>query len=318
MHARLLSAAGLTAALLAVPAALLPAPAAASPAAAPQGSPAPAAASGAPKRLLGAAVYLSYGGRRPTVSRYVPGKGFTTLGPVPATGQFAASPDGRKFAWITGGGAVRVKAGRKVTTVARGAVAGAPCLTPVWSADSTRLAFAAKPATEPNRVAVVRVTGRQARTVGRTHGICHLAWSANGRYLAGYAGTTDGVFRLDLKTDRSVRVKGVRLSNHVQSLSPDGRRVIVAPLSRNDEAGDGGWPTGFRPAIVDVATGRRVPVPVRGRLLGAFYLRDGRLVVRVAGSIRNTWVVLDGSGRELQRLAEPAAARHQGLLQIIG
>lgn len=317
MKTRLFSAAGLTAALLA---AGLPASAnaaSASTVSANQGASGTAAA--APKRLTGVAVYVDYGRKRTTVSRYTPGKGFTTLGTAPPfTGQFTASPDGRKFAWITGGGAVRVKTGNKVTTVAKGAATVGPCLTPAWSPDSTRLAFVPGSNAETRPVTVISANGRNARKVGKTRGVCHLAWSGNGRYLAGYAGSTEGVFRLDLKTGRSIRVKGIRLSNHVQSLSPDGRRVVVSTITRGEEAGDGIWPTEFRPVVVDVATGKRVPIPVRGKLIGAFYLRDGRLVVRVAGSARNTWVVLDGSGKELQRLGEPAAAKYHGLLQIVG
>ncbi|KAA9380908.1 hypothetical protein F5972_07430 [Microbispora cellulosiformans] len=299
MNTRLLSAAVLAAALVA------PATAAA-----------PAGAAAAPKPLTGAAVYLSHGKGYP-ISRYEPGKGFTKLGAMPMTGQFSASPDGRRIAWITGGGAVQVSDGRTVSTAAKGAGAGAPCLTPVWSPDSRQVAFLAQGQGDAQRVVVVNADGTRRRTAGSTRGVCHLAWSANGRYLAGYAGTTEGVYRFDLSTGRSVRAKGIGLANHVQSLSPDGMKVVVAPLSRDAPGGDGSWPGGFRPAIVDIVTGKKVPIPVKGSLIGAFYLPDGRLAVRVAGRAANTLVVLDANGRQLQRLAEPAAAKRQALLQIV-
>ncbi|OPG02984.1 hypothetical protein [Microbispora sp. GKU 823] len=101
MNTRLLSAAALSAVLTAGLAA-----------------PAAAAASAAPKPLTGVAVYLSYGKGYP-VSRYEPGKGFTKLGAMPMTGQFSASPDGRKLAWITDAGYVQVGDGRAVTTAAK-------------------------------------------------------------------------------------------------------------------------------------------------------------------------------------------------------
>ncbi|MEU6411464.1 hypothetical protein [Microbispora sp. NPDC046933] len=304
MNTRLLSAAALSVALTAA----LAAPAAAA---------APAGASAAPKPLTGVAVYLSYGKGYP-ISRYEPGKGFTKLGAMPMTGQFSASPDGRKLAWITDAGYVRVGDGRTVTTAAKGAGAGAPCLTPVWSSDSKQVAYVGKGDSDAGAVSVVGADGRGGRKAGTTLGVCHLAWSADGRYLAGYAGTTEGVYRLDLKTGKALKVKGVDLANHVQSLSPDGTKVVVAPLSRNAPGGDGSWPGGFRPAVVDVATGKKVAIPVKGSLVGAFYLRDGRLVVRVAGRTANTLVVLDGNGRQVQRLTEPAVARNQTLLQIVG
>ncbi|WP_432924458.1 TolB family protein [Microbispora sp. CA-135349] len=308
MKTRLFSAAALSVVLTAALAPALAAPAA---------NAAPAGVSAAPKPLTGVAVYLSYGKGFP-ISRYEPGKGFTKLGAMPMTGQFSASPDGRKIAWIAGNGYVRVGDGRTVTTAAKGAAAGGPCSTPVWSPDSKQVAYVGKGGSDAGTVSVVGADGRGRRKAGTTLGVCHLAWSADGRYLAGYAGTTEGVYRLDVRTGKAVKAKGVDLANHVQSLSPDGTKVVVAPLSRNADAGDGSWPSGFRPAVVDVTTGRKVAIPVKGSLIGAFYLRDGRLVVRVAGRGANTLVVLDGHGRQVQRLTEPAAARQQALLQIVG
>ncbi|GAA5066891.1 dipeptidyl aminopeptidase/acylaminoacyl peptidase [Thermocatellispora tengchongensis] len=276
----------------------------------------PSAATAAPAPLTGAAVYATYT-KGYKVARYQPGTGWRTLAAPSATGQFAASPDGKKVAWVTDGGRLVVRQGGKVTTVAQGLTAGVPCLTPVWSPDSRRLAYVVGGKAEKQVVTVVNADGTGERDAGSTTGVCHLAWSANGRYLAGFAGTTEGVYRLDLTTRRSVKVKGVTLANHVQGLSPDGRKVIVNLLGRDDPGGDGSWPTAFKPAIVDAVTGARQPIGVRGTLLGAFYLPDGRLVVRVAGASRNTLVVLSAAGKTLQRIPEPAAAKNQALLQVL-
>ncbi|MFC0861458.1 TolB family protein [Sphaerimonospora cavernae] len=275
-----------------------------------------AGAVAAPKPLAGVAVYLSYGKGYP-ISRYEPGRGFTKLGGAPDTFQFAASPDGEKLAWITMDGRVHVGSGRSAKVVAKGADAGAPCATPVWSPDSAHVAYLGRSNADASPLMIVKADGTGARKAGRTRGVCHLAWSGGGWRLAGYAGTTEGVYTLDLKSGRSARAKGVKLANHVQSLSPDGRKVVVHALSPAAPGGDGVWPTAFNPTIFDTVTGRRVPIPVRGTKLGAFYLEDGRLVVRVAGRAHNTLVVLDSAGRELQRLAEPARARRLGLLQIV-
>ncbi|GLX02321.1 hypothetical protein [Microtetraspora sp. NBRC 16547] len=274
------------------------------------------ATSATPTPLKGVAVYLSYAKGYP-VARYEPGGGFTKLGNVPDTFQFSASPDGTKLAWITLDGRVHVGAGSTAKIVAKGAAAGFPCLTPVWSPDSTQVAYSPKDNSEKSPLIVINPDGTGARKAGKTLGVCHLAWSADGRHLAGYTGTTAGVYVFDMKTGTSVRAKGIKLANHVQSLSPDGRKVVVHTLSPEDPGGDGGWPEGFTPTIVDTVTGNQVPVPVKGKKIGAFYLADGRLVVRVAGRTHNTLVVLDSSGKELQRLAEPAQARTQALLQIV-
>ncbi|MFI6705662.1 TolB family protein [Nonomuraea sp. NPDC050478] len=257
--------------------------------------------------VSGAAVYARYDdGYR--IAHHRPGSGLKTLAELKDSVQFAASPDGRKVAYVAGG-ALRVRDGGKVTTVARRVQDGTPCLTPAWSPDSRRVAYVTG--------SKVRVTdGRTSKVLGKTRGVCHLTWSPDGRYLAGYAGTTDGVYRLDVKTGKSVRVKGVKLANHVQSLSPGGRYVVVRTLGPDDPGGDGGWPVWFTPTVVDTVTGRRVPIPVK-RAIGAFYLADGRLVVRVRGQAANTWAVLDRRGRVTERLTEPSAAREQSLLQVL-
>ncbi|MEV7968326.1 LpqB family beta-propeller domain-containing protein [Sphaerisporangium sp. NPDC088356] len=268
-----------------------------------------------PRPLTGEAVYFAYN-HGFSVDRYVPRKGFVRIGAPSDNSQFAASPDGRKVAWVTQRGEVKVKAGTRVTTVARNVPTGIPCLTPAWSPDSKQVAFVAT--AKADAVTVVNADGTGGHKAGKTPGVCHLTWSGGGRYLAGYTGTADAVYKLDLKTGKPAKVKGTRAVTHVQSLSPDGRRVIVNVVPVGQPTGDGGWPTAFRPTIVDTVSGEKVAISVKGRLLGAFYLPDGRLVVRVAGTTRNTLVVLDKNGEESQRLAEPAGARKQGLLQVVG
>ncbi|MFG1948224.1 TolB family protein [Nonomuraea sp. NPDC048826] len=263
-----------------------------------------------PRPVSGAAVYAHHDGAY-RIDRHRPGSGWRPLAVLKDSVQFAASPDGRKVAYITGT-TLRVRAGGKVTTVARGVQSGVPCLSPVWSPDSERIAYLVG-----SKVRVTGADGGGSRVLGKTRGPCHLAWSPDGRYVAGYAGTTEGVYRLDLKTGRSVKVKGVKLANHVQSLSPGGRYAVVDTLRADEPGGDGSWPRWFTPTVVDTVTGRRVSLPVRGRAIGAFYLADGRLVVRISGKPANTWAVLDRRGRVTQRLTEPSAARERSLLQVL-
>ncbi|MDP9845321.1 hypothetical protein [Streptosporangium lutulentum] len=282
--------------------------------------PAPAAAparTSAPAPLTGKAVYLSdkngiqvltYNGRWTS----------QTVGGASFAGQFSVAPDGRRIAWIDGKNRLHVlsPAGDKV--VARNAAYIGPCLTPAWSADGRRIAFPLKGQSETRFVNAVDADGKNLTRIGKTLGPCHLTWSADGRTLAGYAGTTDGVHLLDTRLHVSRRAPGIKLANHVESVSPDARRIVVNTIGRNAPGGDGSWPTSFTPSIYDTVTGKKIPIPVGGKLLGARYLRDGRLVVRVAGRTANTLVVLNASGREIQRLAEPARARTFGLLGILG
>ncbi|NUR92053.1 MAG: hypothetical protein HOY71_48955 [Nonomuraea sp.] len=270
--------------------------------------PSAASAATAPE-LTGSAVYATTGNQ---LSRYQSGE-WSTLAKVGSMPQFAASPDGKKAAWVTAGGKLQVKDGAKTVTVATRLQGGTPCLTPVWSPDSTEVAYVGK----GDAVMAVKADGTKARRLGVSKGVCHLAWAAGGRYLAGYTGGADAVYRLDAKTGRSVRAKGITYVTHVQSLSPNGRNAVVAFPANPDAMGDGSWPMAFKPAVVDLVTGKKSTPAVKGRQIGAFYLADGRLVVRVAGSGHNTLVVLDAAGKETQRIAEPAKARTQALLQVL-
>ncbi|GIH94540.1 PD40 domain-containing protein [Planobispora siamensis] len=273
----------------------------------------------APAPLTGKGVYLSYGNDIRVLSG---GRTLWTARGASFTGQFSASPDGRKVAWIDGKGRLHVSGldGGKATDkiIAKGAAAGGPCMTPAWSADSRRIAFPLAGSAERTTVAVVGAGGRGLGRLGTTPGPCHLTWSADGRTLAGYAGDTAGVHLLDTGSRVSRKVPGVKLANHVESLSPDGRRVVVNAIGANADAGDGSWPLSFTPSIYDTKTGKKISIPVGGRLIGAHYLEDGRLVVRVAGSPANTLVVLSPSGKRLQSVSEKAADRGHGLLRILG
>ncbi|MFI6502431.1 TolB family protein [Nonomuraea typhae] len=251
-------------------------------------------------------VYFSYD-KSGKVRAYEGDKGWRTLADTGQTPQMAAAPDGTKAAWVTVGGALKVKSGAEVTTVATELQGGTPCLTPVWSADSKQVAYV-----KGETIMAVRADGTGRRTLGASKGVCHLAWSAGGRYLAGYTGEADALYRLDVKTGKAAKVNGVKWINHVQSLSPDGSRAIVGFPPNPDTPGDGSWPSRFRPVVLDVATGKRVPIPLKGRLTGALYLPDGRMAVRTGGEI----VLLDRKGKEAFRVTEPSGTKGAALLQF--
>ncbi|GAA3685550.1 hypothetical protein GCM10022224_057890 [Nonomuraea antimicrobica] len=261
--------------------------------------------------LSGAAVYASGSGDR--LSRYADGE-WSTLVKSEAMAQYTVSPDGKKVAWVSSGGRLQIRQGGRTMTLVSGLQAGTPCLTPAWSADSAKVAYPQSGGT----IMSVKADGTGApHRLGTSPGVCHLAWSADGRYLAGYTGEANALYRLDTRTAESAPVKGVKWITHVQSLSPNGRHAIVEFPQQPGTLGDGTWPTAFKPVVLDMVTGKRRTPAVKGRLLGAFYLADGRMVVRVAGEEHNTLVVLGTDGKELQRVAEPARAKKQALLQVL-
>jgi WD40 repeat protein len=260
-------------------------------------------------RLSGAAVYADSGNQ---VSRY-DGSAWTTLAKAGDMPQFAASPDGKQAAWITANGRLRIKQGATARTAATKLQGGTPCLTPVWSPDSKQVAYAGKNDT----IMAVNADGTNPHRLGVSKGVCHLAWSANGRFIAGYTGEANALYRLDVRTGKAAKAKGVKWITHVQSLSPNGRNAVIQVPASPDQLGDGTWPMAFEPTILDMVTGRKAKVPVKGKVLGACYLADGRLVARVSGATSNTLVVFDRAGKEVQRVAEPAKARSQALLQVL-
>ncbi|MEV0228575.1 hypothetical protein [Nonomuraea sp. NPDC050786] len=276
-------------------------------------------ASAAPTPDLSGAVYAGFGNQ---LTRYADGE-WSTLAKVGATPQFAASPDGTKAAWVTENGELQVMEGGKASTLVNGLQGGTPCLTPVWSADSSRIAYPA----QGDTIMVAKADGSAApEKVGTSPGVCHLAWSADGRYLAGYNTQGDSLYRLNAKTGKSLPAKGVKYINHVQSLSPDGSKAVVSIPESPETLGDGTWPASFKPVVLDIKTGKKERPAVKGKQIGAFYLPDGRLVVRTAGTrgqsgtagpAHNSLVVLDSAGQPVQRIAEPAKARNRALLQVL-
>jgi hypothetical protein len=238
---------------------------------------------------------------------------------------YSVSPDGRQVAWIGNRGDVIVRSfsGGSARTVWKNATPDndSAILLGSWSADSTRLLINVS-ATAGDQVMSVASDGSGHKVVGETEGPLHMAWSADGNTIAGYTGETDGVVVLDSRTGRTHRVPGISmadrvLSNHVESLSPDGSKVVVHLIKPTDPGGDPGWPPSFKPTILDTRTGARVPIGVSGPLLGARYLPDGTLVVRKAGKANNTIIFLGPNGKVLKTQAEPAELHDAGLLSAI-
>lgn len=73
------------------------------------------------------------------------------------------------------------------------------------------------------------------------------------------------------------------------------------------------WPTAFTPVLFDTTTGKKLAIPVRGRLTGALYLGDGSLAVRTKAAK----IVVVKDGKQVRTIAEPAGIRSKALLQVV-
>ncbi|ACZ85572.1 TolB family protein [Streptosporangium roseum] len=279
---------------------------------------APALASSQAAPVTGATYFGYRDGQVQVVTDRRPGLTSVRIGGGTLSAQFSVAPDGRRIAWVDEKGRLRVGSASGDKVIAKDAAYIGPCLTPAWTADGKRVAYLKKGTAAAMTVVVADANGKGVVDSGTTLGPCHLTWSADGRTLAGYAGDTAGVYLLDTRSRVSVKAPGIKLANHVESLSPDSRRVVVNAIGPNAPGGDGSWTPLFTPSIYDTKTGKKITIPVKGRLVGARYLRDGRLAVRVRGTAANTLVTLDASGKEIQRVAEPAKARNLGLLGVLG
>jgi dipeptidyl aminopeptidase/acylaminoacyl peptidase len=234
---------------------------------------------------------------------------------------FRVSPDGRRVIWLaevgsgtgSGSGTVRVMdfggPARVLSNRAVGVGIGA------WSADSTRVLVTEGSPTRPTIVAIDVHNGHR-QVLGRTEGALHLAWSADGDTVVGYTGE-NRVVLLDARNGHTRMVPGISVVNHVESLSPDGRRVIVNLIRATGPGGDPAWPVGFTPTIVDTKTGAHVPIPVAGHLIGAQYLADGGLVVRRQDTGHNTLIMLGPDFHVRKQIKESALTRDMGFLVYV-
>jgi hypothetical protein len=244
------------------------------------------------------------------------------------------SPDGKRAAWVEGdilvvadltiGERTNVRDG--VTTM---------CAEPAWTADSTRLLIGlaetdpktGKPFPATDRMAILTLSNGSVSVVAGLIGSCHPLWAADGQHIV-YVGSTPGglsVLRIgdaipvqpvpnlgtiDLKTG-SPKHGAFDYAWDLQSVSPDGSRAAV---TLNDPRGGNPSRVLSSNAIVDTVRGVVVPAPLAGRMLNAFFLPDGGMLVRLAGEEHNELVLVSPDGKELARHAERTEVRQLALL----
>ncbi|MEV0713442.1 hypothetical protein [Asanoa sp. NPDC050611] len=230
------------------------------------------------------------------------------------------SPDGASVAFVENDGDLVVadRDGGDKRTLLRDSVTQGH--EPVWSADSQRLLVAKSAAGGGATMGVVTVaSGAFTALPHQPEGI-HLVWSADGQRL-GFAtgtcriGTADadgGNFRLvpvfgDLGNESNPEL---RRSCDPFSISADGKLMAVNQRTGDQPDGDIGRDV-FANAVVDVATGADVRLPVTGAVTAVLFQPNGDILVRT----KDHKLTLLGADRTVKaQVTEPAAVRGLALL----
>lgn len=293
----------------------------------------------APVPLAGTLFYVDFPGPDPTsasstvarVQRWSPGGPVRTglsVGRLAAQTTLNISPDGRKAAWVEEDRSILVVAnvdgtGRKEL----GRVAETTCREPVWSPDSKRLLTSRfVPSSGPpptDGVPPVEAgtfdagTGAFRKLPGEFSG-CHVLWSADNSTLV--FPSDSRLFVADASGHNVRTVPGfgpgtspARVCNDVESVSPDGSRVVLWVPRPGEPWGDIARGL-YANTVVDTRTGKAVDLPIQGTLSQAIYLADGKLLVRVEGSQQNRLVLLSPQLTVLDERDEPAALKTSTLL----
>ncbi len=243
------------------------------------------------------------------------------------TGVYAAelSPDGRRLAYLDDGAA---GTGTADLMVANADGSGARKLRsdvtyvgfgPSWSPDGTKLLTAIVAGGQEWRKGTVRVSdGRFTPLPKALQDGVHHRWSGDGRRIAWTAdecvvwhGRTDGsdVRRVPVlgDPDSSTNPRKLRACDIV-SVNPDAGRMTVGLAQGNDPNGDIGG-TQWANAVIETATGKVLPLPVRGKVVQALYRTDGNLLVVTEAGGRTTLTLLSPDHRVLAAMPQPAGAK---------
>ncbi|GAA1849417.1 TolB family protein [Asanoa iriomotensis] len=237
-------------------------------------------------------------------------------------GAFSAnvSPDGASIAYVDGDGDVVVtdRDGGGKRTVLRGSVGVG--FEPAWSPDSRRLLVAKSAGAGDTTMGVVMVeSGVFTPLPHQVDGI-HFLWSADGQRLGYASGTCQiGTADADGGNARLVPVFGDsdsetnpqrRSSCDPFSISPDGRLMAVNQRTGDEPAGDIGRDL-FADAVVEVATGGDVGLPVSGAVTAVLFQPNGDTLVRTD----DHKLTLLGPDRNVKaEVTEPANVRDLALL----
>ena len=288
-----------------------------SPSAAASPSPSPTPVAGSVAGLPGWLYYEADQGRLVRLTQSAP---VTVL--QSAAWSANVSPDGRWVAYLADNGDVTVvdRDGGNPRVVMKGS-AGVG-YEPAWSPDSTQLLVARVGIAAMVPGVVTVATGSFTALAHNPNGI-HYLWSADGRHVGYATGTCQlGEADADGGNARLVPVFGsqdkaknpnFRRSCDPFSLAPDGSTMAVDMRTGDEPDGDIGRNLRAN-AVVDMATGALMPLPVPGTVSAVLFQPDGGMLVRSGPSGHGTLTLLKPDGSVATQVPEPPSAADFALL----
>ena len=236
-------------------------------------------------------------------------------------GALAVSPDGRTAAYVSEAGDVMLVnlADSKARQRFRGAVTDG--YEPAWSPDGSRLMIARQHGNRAQPGTLDVATGAFAPLTGDLAAGRHFQWSGDGSSLVyGIAPCRLAVGAASGGGNRTVPVVGdpdtganpTGMAACIPiSVDVSGTRVAVTVQGQ-----DAGLDKVPQPAdaVVDVATGEVISLPVPGTIKAVLFHPDGDLLVRSSTGGRTLLTVFSPGGVKLVEAVEPAALAGLSLL----
>ncbi len=226
----------------------------------------------------------------------------------------AVSPDGHRVAFVDGAEAGSLGPMRIITlggpTSTKGPATISNLFVPQWTPDgmSIHVAYGGV------HFGLLNVS---TGAISPASGPDLALYSPDGGYAVALgAGPAYTVTKADGSGSTPVVVPAGKAITRIQSLSPDGRRIVCLLRDTGEPEGDAGRTLAAN-SIVDTRTGAIIPAPGGGTLRQMYYLADGSSVARTeTGGVKQIKLI-GADGHILDTITETAATADLALLAYI-